>query len=83
MILNIQYIDLKFQFTLPKIGLPKINTLSPPMVRSQTITTLPSPRSPVAIQRLSALLHKQLRLFDCAHRVKTRVHTHVSKPMEQ
>ena len=32
MILNIQYIDLKFQFTLPKIGLPKINTLSPPMV---------------------------------------------------
>ena len=31
MILNIRDIDLKCHFTLPKIGLPKIKTLTPPM----------------------------------------------------
>ena len=32
MILNIRDIDLKCHFTLPKIGLPKIKTLTPPML---------------------------------------------------
>ena len=31
MILNIRDIDVKCHFTLPKIGLPKIKTLTPPM----------------------------------------------------
>ena len=31
MILNIRDIGLKCHFTLPKIGLPKIKTLTPPM----------------------------------------------------
>ena len=41
MILNILDIDLKCHFTLPKIGLPKIKTLTPPMVICVYVTTLP------------------------------------------
>ena len=32
---NSSDIDLKCHFTLPKIGLPKIKTLTPPMARMQ------------------------------------------------
>ena len=45
MILNIYDIYLKCHFTLPKIGLPKIITLTPPMVVVRVRVCTQAPRS--------------------------------------